>query len=40
MKMDERKKRNLKIFLKTAFLTAIAIFLVVLGVISASYLFS
>ena len=40
MNIDERKKRNIKIFLKTAFLTAIAIILIVLGIISASYLFS
>lgn len=38
--MNERKKRNLKIFLKTAFLTAIAIFLIILGIISANYLFA
>lgn len=38
MNKDERKKRNLKIFLKAAFITAIAIFLIVLGVISANYL--
>ena len=40
MRKDERKRRNIRIFLKTAFLTAIAICLIVLGVISANYLFS
>ena len=38
MKKQERKNQNLKIFLKAAFLTAIAIFLVVLGVIAVNYL--
>jgi len=40
MKKEERRKQNLRIFLKTAFLTAIVIFLIVLGVISANYLFA